>query len=131
MIRRLSTLALTQLFLSTSSAQLPKQWLGNWSGMMFMYNYGTLVDSVSVTFTAKPLTQEGSYTWRIEYHSAKMPMVKDYILRVRDAAKGFYVTDEGGRIMTIRIDFSLSGIQRISADGYDAECEVSQAHVRA
>jgi hypothetical protein len=56
---------------------------------------GKTVDSVSVTLTIKPSGKEGTYTWRMEYHSATRPMVKDYTLRVIDASKGLYVTDEG------------------------------------
>jgi len=72
--------------------------MGNWSGMMYMYNYGKLIDSVLVSFFAKPVIADSCYRWRMEYHSAKTPMVKDYVLRVRDAAKGLYVTDEGDGI---------------------------------
>jgi hypothetical protein len=98
-MRRLSSiLALTLLLLGASNAQLPKEWLGIWKGMMYMYNSGTLRDSVMVMFTVKPSAQEGSYTWRTDYHSAKTPVTKDYTLRVRDAAKGLYVTDEGDGI---------------------------------
>jgi hypothetical protein len=80
------------------NAQLSERWFGTWSGTMYIFNAGTLRDSVQVTFTARPLPELGSYIWKTEYHSAKMPMVKDYRLRVRDGSKGLYVTDEGDGI---------------------------------
>ena len=98
MIRILSVLAITLILFNSSNAQLPKQWLGNWNGTMYIFNYGKPVDSVLVSFIVKPAIQDSSYTWRMEYHSAKTPMVKDYVLRTRDAAHGLFMTDEGDGI---------------------------------
>lgn len=89
---------LMMVIANTSTAQLSQKWMGNWSGTMYMFDYGKPVDSVSVSFIVKPAVQDSSYIWRMEYHSVKMPMVKDYVLRLRDAARGLYVTDEGDGI---------------------------------
>lgn len=74
--------------------------LGNWKGTMYIYGRGALKDSVSVTLTvAKTADADAdAWTWKTEYLSPKMPMVKDYVLRLKDAAKGHYITDEGGGV---------------------------------
>jgi hypothetical protein len=69
---------------------------GTWKGIMHIYRHGALRDSVAITLTIAPKAEAGVWTWRTEYHSTKMPMTKDYVLRVKDAAKKIYVTDEGG-----------------------------------
>lgn len=91
-------IAAAATFANTSMAQLSPQWTGNWNGTMYIFNYGKLVDSVLVSFIVKPAIQDSSYTWRMEYHSVKTPMVKDYVLRTRDAAHGLFITDEGDGI---------------------------------
>lgn len=72
--------------------------LGNWKGTMYIYGRGVLKDSVSVTLTVAKTTAADAWTWKTEYLSPKVPMVKDYVLRLKDAAKGHYITDEGGGV---------------------------------
>ncbi len=69
--------------------------LGNWKGTMYLYNRGALKDSVSVKLTVAKTPDPGVWTWKTEYLSPTMPMVKDYTLRLKDPAKGLYITDEG------------------------------------
>lgn len=63
-----------------------------------MYKHGVLRDSVAVTLTIAPITNQEAWTWRTEYLSPKMPMTKNYVLRVKDAVRRIYVTDEGGGV---------------------------------
>jgi hypothetical protein len=101
MKQRLLFLSLMLLgILQTSFAQktFVDQCLGQWKGMMYIYSRSKLVDSVLVRFTAAPTDKPDAWTWKTEYISEKLPMVKDYVLRVKDAAKGRYVTDEGDGI---------------------------------
>lgn len=67
---------------------------GVWTGKMYMHKWGALRDSVDIKLTIAPETGE-TWTWKTEYLSPKMPMTKDYKLRVKDASKHIYVTDEG------------------------------------
>ena len=69
--------------------------VGTWKGMMQIYHLGKLRDSVAVKLTVA-VEATHVWTWRMEYLSAKMPMMKDYKLRLKDADKNLYVTDEGG-----------------------------------
>ena len=72
--------------------------LGVWNGTMQIYRHGELKDTVKVKLTVAKTATAGDYTWKTEYLSPTRPMTKDYILRVKDAAKGIYVTDEGGGV---------------------------------
>ncbi|MFN8343917.1 MAG: hypothetical protein U0X91_02880 [Spirosomataceae bacterium] len=74
----------------------PEACLGRWTGMMYMYKHGTLRDSVSVRLTVTKHTDADAWGWKTEYLSARRPAVKDYVLRLKDATKNLYVTDEGG-----------------------------------
>jgi hypothetical protein len=92
-------LALMALCFSlTTSAPLPKQWLGQWNGTMFLYKHGQVYDSVAVSLQIETILKDSLYTWKTDYHSAKMPMTKDYKLRLKDAKKNIYITDEGGGV---------------------------------
>ncbi|GGD67056.1 hypothetical protein GCM10011514_33900 [Emticicia aquatilis] len=72
--------------------------LGTWKGKMYIYNKGNLRDSVEVRLTVSKTNKPDEWSWKTEYLSAKMPMVKDYVLRLKDASKNAYVTDEGNGI---------------------------------
>lgn len=72
--------------------------LGTWKGKMYIYNKGNLRDSVEVRLTVSKTSEANEWSWKTEYLSAKMPMVKDYRLRLKDASKNTYVTDEGNGI---------------------------------
>ena len=91
----LGVIGLVLFHCACATAQFPQKWNGTWKGTMHIYRPGKLVDSVDVTHIIKPSDQAGSYVWRTEYKSAKHPMVKDYVLRTKDAEKGIYVIDEG------------------------------------
>jgi hypothetical protein len=98
LLKRLQLIYIIVLLLivaASSSAQFPEKWVGTWSGMMHIYKAGKIVDSVAVTHLIKPGERSGDFTWRTEYASVKNPVVKDYVLRIKDAARGLYVIDEG------------------------------------
>lgn len=69
--------------------------LGVWEGTMFIYSHGELKDSVAVRLTVAQTADPHAWTWKTEYLSEKLPMVKDYTLRLKDQTKNLYVTDEG------------------------------------
>ena len=64
---------------------------------MHIYFAGQLRDSVPIRFTVTPIDSI-SWTWRTEYLSEKLPMTKDYVLRIKDKQRQMYVTDEGDGI---------------------------------
>ena len=94
----LSLLVLGSWQTSFAQKTFVDQCLGQWKGMMYIYSRSKLVDSVLVRFTAAPTDKPDTWTWKTEYISEKLPMVKDYVLRAKDVAKGRYVTDEGDGI---------------------------------
>jgi hypothetical protein len=69
--------------------------IGRWEGTMHIYSKGVLKDSVAVRHTVEKLTAT-SWTWKTEYLSPTMPLVKDYVLRTPDPTQNKYITDEGG-----------------------------------
>ncbi|MFM7851941.1 MAG: hypothetical protein ACKO96_08490 [Flammeovirgaceae bacterium] len=81
---------------SVSSAQVlyGDRCIGTWTGVMYIYKFGTLRDSVHVKLTVANEAKQ-VWVWRMEYVSTKMPMVKDYKLKLKDGEKNVYVTDEG------------------------------------
>ncbi len=76
----------------------PDKVIGTWKGMMYMYKHGTIKDSVLVRLTIAKHTDANAWSWKTEYLSAQRPAVKDYVLRLKDATKNQYVTDEGGGV---------------------------------
>jgi hypothetical protein len=94
-MKRLITLASFILTLSTANAQsFPDRCIGKWNGTMQIFHRGTLKDSVKVILTVAKSNQANEWIWKTEYLSEKLPMTKDYMLRLKDAEKNIYVTDE-------------------------------------
>ncbi len=74
--------------------RFPDKCKGTWSGMMKIYFHGILKDSVKVVFTVSVLS-DNSWIWKTDYISEKMPITKDYILKLKDSSSTIYVLDEG------------------------------------
>jgi hypothetical protein len=85
----------------TMTAIFPEKCLGVWEGIMHIYSYNTLRDSVKVRFTAAKTDTIGRYVWKTEYLSPTRPIVKDYKLIVDDLEKGRYILDEGGGVKLV------------------------------
>jgi hypothetical protein len=72
----------------------PDRCLGTWKGTMHMYSRGALKDSVQVALTVEKTSQPNEWKWKTDYLSEKLPMTKDYVLRLKDAESSTYITDE-------------------------------------
>lgn len=77
----------------------PDKCAGSWEGMMYIFSKGKLSDSVAIVFTVAKTNTANSWTWKTEYFRGKQPMVKDYTLKLADAASQVYMTDEGDGIV--------------------------------
>ncbi len=88
-----------------------EQCIGIWKGTMQLYAKSSLVDSVPVIMTLKRQS-DTAWIWRTEYVSDKMPMVKDYVLRLKDRRSQIYITDEGNgvELLAFLYDNRLIGI---------------------
>lgn len=96
----LSCWMLVMVFISTAAAQsFPDNLTGTWAGVMRMYKDGKVRDSVNIRFTVKPGTAANTWSWKTDYLSAKMPMTKDYTLRLLNQATQTYELDEGGGVV--------------------------------
>jgi hypothetical protein len=74
--------------------------VGIWEGTMHIYAQGFLKDSVPVRLTVTDLGN-GSWGWRTDYLSAKLPATKDYVMRSKDQARNSYELDEGDGIVLL------------------------------
>ena len=83
---------------TNGQAIFPEKCIGEWIGMMQIFQKGQLRDSVSVKLTVKKI-DSSSFSWKTEYLSEKMPVTKDYVLRRIDKSKNKYVTDEGDGVL--------------------------------
>ena len=88
-------LALIVTINTSAQSTFGERCLGSWEGMMHIYSRGALKDSVLVRLTVEKTNTSNAWTWRTDYLSARMPMTKDYILRLPDPTKNKYITDEG------------------------------------
>ena len=77
-----------------NAQSFPDQCVGTWNGTMNIFSRGSLKDSVKVILTVAKGSQPNEWTWKTEYLSEKLPMTKDYVLRLKDVEKNIYVTDE-------------------------------------
>jgi hypothetical protein len=94
-MKKLFTITFVFISILTYGQELfPDKCIGTWKGTMLIYGRGVLRDSVKVTFTVAKSDKPNEWIWRTEYHSEKMPMTKDYLLRLKDAEKKIFVTDE-------------------------------------
>ena len=73
----------------------PDRCLGIWKGMMHIQKDGNIRDSVEVVLTVAKTQDSSAWTWKTEYLSKTMPIVKDYRLRLKNKEKNQYCTDEG------------------------------------
>lgn len=94
-----------------SNGQILKSWHGEWKGVMHMYKQGMQTDSVPIVLEVRPIS-DSVLVWKTSYLSVKMPMVKDYTMKVIDPAKGHYATDEGEGLLldTYLFDNSLYSV---------------------
>jgi hypothetical protein len=77
----------------------PERCLGTWEGMLRIYRYGHLKDSVDIRLTVERTENPKVWIWKTEYLSDEMPMVKDYVIRLVNSEKEKYLTDEGDGIV--------------------------------
>ncbi len=91
--------------LAGAQTNFAEKCLGVWEGTMKIYAAGALKDTVKVRLTVAKTAKPDEYAWKTEYFSPTRPVVKDYRLRVDDAAKGVYVTDEGDGVELVNYLF--------------------------
>lgn len=90
---------------------------GKWKGKMLIYKESVLMDSVDVLMSISPKIKDSVWQWKTEYMSVKMPVTKDYILRVSDRKKGQFITDEGDGILLSDYGFGNKLYSHFSTEG--------------
>ncbi len=86
--------------LANAQKYFPNKCIGNWKGVMKIYAKGVLKDTVTVLLSIQKQS-DTSWNWKTIYISTKMPVTKNYTLRIKDKANGIYITDEGDGIELI------------------------------
>lgn len=81
-----------------SNPSFPEQCIGTWKGMMYIYAYGNLRDSVQVELSVAKI-EDNSWKWRTDYISEKMPVTKNYIMRVDPKSAHTFLLDEGDGVV--------------------------------
>lgn len=76
-----------------SQDEFPNSWAGEWEGNLIFYPEKEQ-DTIKVTLQIIPAKTPGTYTWKTSYESPKLNVVKDYLLRERDASTGSFELDE-------------------------------------
>ncbi len=77
----------------------PASWVGEWKGMLDIFNTSGKVQSVPMELHILPRdTAAGVYTWTLIYGEDKAAGKRDYLLRTVDASKGLYKIDEQNTI---------------------------------
>jgi hypothetical protein len=83
-----------------SSQPFPESWVGTWKGTLTGFGAGERVTmTVPVTMTIAPTADRAVFQWRQVFNNDSTVNVKDYLLRVDDAASGRYSTDERNGIV--------------------------------
>lgn len=85
----------------------PERWVGTWRGSLQNIGAGDSVKfTVPVTLTIARTADPAVFRWRHVYANDSTKNVKDYTLKIVDAAAGTYLTDENNGIL---IDESFVG----------------------
>lgn len=72
--------------------------IGQWQGTMYIYSSGKLRDSVKVELNVAKTNTVNLWVWKTDYKSEKMPVVKDYKMKLFETKPNCYITDEGDGI---------------------------------
>lgn len=76
-----------------SQDSFPDSWLGIWQGELKFYPEREQ-DTIKVQLEISKTEIAGTYIWRTSYEAPKLNLVKDYLLRERDASTGSFEIDE-------------------------------------
>jgi len=83
----------------TLSAQkyFPDRCIGKWKGVMYISRNGIVKDSIKMQLSIASITDAAipSWSWKTEAFTGRMPVTKNYVLRLKDAAKNWYTKEEG------------------------------------
>ena len=83
--------------LISAQVAFPDKCIGQWEGMMHIFQKGILKDSVKIKFSVSPASNN-QWNWKTEYISEKFPLTKDYQLKL-DEKNNRYMVDEGAGVV--------------------------------
>ncbi len=110
--------AIVYVFLKIDSfAQRFKIEDGQWKGLMSIQKEGQQIDSVDVHLTIKTIHPDSVWQWKMEYLSTKMPVTKDYQLRIANRHKNIFITDEGDGVQLTEYLFGRKMFSQFETQG--------------
>ena len=103
-------------FLSVDAQPKLKSWTGKYLGELAIYKPdGSIAQTVSMELEIFPTADTNIWVWKTTYNNKD---VRDYVIKIKDDAKGKYVLDEKNGIL---IDIRAFGNKLLSCfevDGY-------------
>ncbi len=72
-----TAMVIPTLIFAQGQLTFPEKCLGEWHGMMQLYERGIVSDSVEVKLSVTNDSLLGMYHWKTEYISEKYPITKD------------------------------------------------------
>jgi hypothetical protein len=85
---------------------------------MYIEKLGKVIDSFPCVMTIKTIKPDSVWQWKTEFLSPKMPIVKDYQLKLKDASRGVYITDEGEGIELLNYVFGNKMFSQFETSGF-------------
>jgi hypothetical protein len=71
---------------------------GEWEGVMHIFQKGKIIDSVNIVFSVTP-NGKNSWNWKTAYLSEKMPLTKNYTMKMADSSSNRFLVDEGDGVV--------------------------------
>lgn len=91
---------------------------GKYIGTMYIQKMGKTIDSFPSVLTIKTIKPDSIWQWKTEFLSPKMPVVKDYLLKIKDLSRGVYITDEGEGIELLNYVFGNKMFSQFETAGF-------------
>ncbi|MBK9730633.1 MAG: septal ring lytic transglycosylase RlpA family protein [Chitinophagaceae bacterium] len=99
--------------------QFPKDWIGQWDGILKVYSERGLEQNVPMKLSIQPTSTADRYAWTIVYDT----IPRNYELVVRDSSKGYYSLDERNGIDIMSGLFGNHFTSRFSVTGNLLDCD--------
>jgi len=109
---------LSLLIISKVHAQQLPFTEGKYIGTMYIQKMGKTIDSFPSVLTIKTIKPDSIWQWKTEFLSPKMPVVKNYLLKIKDLSRGVYITDEGEGIELVNYLFGNKMFSQFETAGF-------------
>ena len=95
----LSSAANAQSDSKNSLPAFPKDWLGNWSGQLHIYNQSGMVQELDIELVLQEIKVDSMYQWSIKYITPDRVDERKYFLLKGNGEANHWVVDEDNGIL--------------------------------